>query len=160
MRVVVNPDGTNAQFVNGNVHRATVVHYPDNNTIFGELTNGHADVMITDTSEIRWEAKQNPQLCGVSIGHPFTFEQKAYLIPAGRNALQQWVDQWLNIAQNDGTFASISQRWIGIVGSTGPQPDPPARATADRRVRPGGPADRTALLHAPAAGRRLRSATT
>jgi cyclohexadienyl dehydratase len=53
VRVVVNPDGTNAQFVNGNVHKAAIVPYPDNNTISGELTNGHADVMITDTREIR-----------------------------------------------------------------------------------------------------------
>ena len=89
--------------------------YPDNNTIFDELSNNDADVMITDASEIRWESRQNPQLCGVSIDHPFTFEQKAYLIPQSDPALQQWVNEWLNIAQNDGTYARIAQKWIGQV---------------------------------------------
>jgi cyclohexadienyl dehydratase len=56
------------------------------------------------------------QLCAVGLDHPFTFEQKAYLIPEGSPALQQWADQWLNIAQNDGTYAHISQKWLGVVG--------------------------------------------
>jgi cyclohexadienyl dehydratase len=59
--------------------------------------------------------KQNPQLCGVSLDHPFTFEQKAYLIAQRDVAMQQWIDQWLNIAENDGTFAAISQKWLGQV---------------------------------------------
>lgn len=31
-----------------------VVTYPDNNTIFGQIANNAADVVITDASEIRW----------------------------------------------------------------------------------------------------------
>jgi cyclohexadienyl dehydratase len=44
--------------------------------------------MITDASEIRWQTKQNPQLCAGSIDHPFTIEQKAYLIPQSDPAMQ------------------------------------------------------------------------
>jgi cyclohexadienyl dehydratase len=66
VRVVVNPGGTNAQFDKDHLHFAQVVDYPDNNTIFEQLTDNAADVMITDTSEIRWQTDQNPQLCGVS----------------------------------------------------------------------------------------------
>jgi cyclohexadienyl dehydratase len=66
VRVVVNPGGTNAQFDKDHLHFAQVVNYPDNNTIFEQLTDNAADVMITDTSEIRWQTDQNPQLCGVS----------------------------------------------------------------------------------------------
>jgi cyclohexadienyl dehydratase len=54
-------------------------------------------------------------LCGVGLDHPFTFEQKAYLIPEGSPQLQQWTNQWLNIAQNDGTYAAISEKWMGRV---------------------------------------------
>ena len=115
VRIVVNPGGTNAEFDKANIHHATIVKYPDNNTIFDQLSNNDADVMITDASEIRWESGQNPQLCGVSIDHPFTFEQKAYLIPRSDPALQQWVNEWLNIAQNDGTYARIAQKWIDQV---------------------------------------------
>jgi cyclohexadienyl dehydratase len=115
VRIVVNPGGTNAEYDAANIHRATVVKYPDNNSIFDQVRGDKADVMITDASEIRWQVKQNPQLCGVALDHPFTFEQKAYLIPEGSPALQQWTNQWLNIAQNDGTYAHISQTWLGVV---------------------------------------------
>jgi cyclohexadienyl dehydratase len=115
VRVVVNPDGTNAAFDKANIHHAAMVNYPDNNTIFGQIVDGKADVMITDASEIRWQTTANPQLCGESVDHPFTFEQKAYLIPQDDLALQQWVDEWLNIVQNDGTYAAISENWMGRV---------------------------------------------
>jgi hypothetical protein len=36
VRVVVNPDGTNADFDKANIHHATIVNYPDNNTSFGQ----------------------------------------------------------------------------------------------------------------------------
>jgi len=115
VRVVVNPGGTNAEFDSEHVHRATIVPYPDNNTIFGQILDGQADVMITDASEVRYEVKQNPRLCAESLDHPFTFEQKAYLIPQGDMALQQWINQWLIIADNDGSYAAASQKWLGQV---------------------------------------------
>jgi cyclohexadienyl dehydratase len=71
--------------------------------------------MITDASEIRWQAHQTPQLCGVSLDHPFTFEQKGYLVPQPATDVQQWMDQWLNIAQNDGTYAALSRKYLGSV---------------------------------------------
>jgi cyclohexadienyl dehydratase len=115
VRVVVNPGGTNADFDKTRLHRATVVNYPDNNTIFGQLVDNHADVMITDASEIRFQTGQNPQLCGESIDHPFTFEQKAYLLPSADSTLQQWLNQWLTITANDGTYAAVSTKWLGQV---------------------------------------------
>jgi cyclohexadienyl dehydratase len=115
VRVVVNPGGTNADFDNERLHTAHIEIYPDNNTIFEQLTRNDADVMITDASEIRWEANQNPQLCGVSLDHPFTFEQKAYLIPPTATDLQQWIDQWLNIARNDGTYEALSRKYLGAL---------------------------------------------
>jgi cyclohexadienyl dehydratase len=115
VRVVVNPGGTNADFDEANIHRATIIRYPDNNTIFEQIANHDADAMITDGSEIRWQTMQNPQLCGVSTDHPFTSEQKAYLIPQTDPDLQQRVDQWLRTVQDDGTYSAISQKWLGQV---------------------------------------------
>jgi cyclohexadienyl dehydratase len=115
VRVVVNPGGTNADFDRANLKHATVIEYPDNNTIFGQLASGKADVMITDASEIRWQTAQNPQLCGVGLDHPFTFAQKAYLMPRAAELTQQWVNQWLNVIANDGTYAAASQKWLGRV---------------------------------------------
>jgi cyclohexadienyl dehydratase len=118
VRVVVNPGGTNAEFDKDHLHNAQVVTYPDNNTILSQIVSGAADVMITDTSEIRWQVSRNPQLCGESLDHPFTFSQKAYLIARPAADLQQWINQWLNITLNDGTYAALSQKYFGAV--TGP----------------------------------------
>jgi cyclohexadienyl dehydratase len=115
VRVVVNPGGTNADFDKAQLKHATVIEYPDNNSIFEQLTNGGADAMITDASEVRWQTTQKPQLCGVGVDHPFTFTQKAYLIPRAGELTQQWVNQWLNVIDNDGTYAMFSQKWLGRV---------------------------------------------
>jgi cyclohexadienyl dehydratase len=115
VRVVVNPGGTNADFDKERLHTAQIVTYPDNNTIFELLTDNDADVMITDVSEIRWEANQDPRLCGVDLDRPFTFEQKAYLIPATATDVQQWINQWLTIAQNDGTYEALCRKYLGAV---------------------------------------------
>jgi cyclohexadienyl dehydratase len=115
VRVVVNPGGTNAEFDHANLKQATIVEHPDNNTIFGQLLGGQADVMITDASEIRWQMAQHPELCGVALDHPFTFAQKAYLIGRDDAMTQQWVDQWLGVVTGDGTYAALSQRWLGRV---------------------------------------------
>jgi cyclohexadienyl dehydratase len=115
VRVVVNPGGTNAQFDKAHLRRANVVTYPDNNTIFGQLIDDRADVMITDASEIRFQTAKHSQLCAVAVDHPFTFEQKAYLVPQNDPPLQQWLDQWLTIVDGDGTYAALSTKWLGQV---------------------------------------------
>lgn len=115
VRVVVNPGGTNADFDKEHLKAAQVIEYPDNNTIFGQILDNKADAMITDTSEIRWQIKQNPKLCAVGVDHPFTFSQKAYAIGLGAPDLQQWIDQWLNIVQHDGTYDTLSKKYFGAV---------------------------------------------
>ncbi|MEC3978531.1 transporter substrate-binding domain-containing protein [Amycolatopsis sp. H20-H5] len=113
VRVVVNPGGTNEQFAAANLHQATIVRHPDNNTIFDEILAGRADLMITDATETRWQANQHPELCAVHPDQPFTFAEKAYLLPRGDVVLQEWVDQWLHLVLNDGTYARIAKPWLG-----------------------------------------------
>jgi cyclohexadienyl dehydratase len=115
VRVVVDPGGTNAAYDQVTLKNAKVTEYPDNNTIFDQITGGQADVMITDASEIRWQTAHDPELCGVDVDHPFTFTQKAYLIPRDDEMTQQWINQWLNLIANDGTYAALSQKWLGRV---------------------------------------------
>ncbi|CAM00925.1 cyclohexadienyl dehydratase [Saccharopolyspora erythraea NRRL 2338] len=113
VRAIVNPGGTNEQFARQNLKRATIVEHPDNNTIFEQVIAGHADLMMTDAAETKWQAKQHPELCAVHPDQPFTFSEKAYLLPLGDVVFQQWVDQWLNLALHDGTYARIARPWIG-----------------------------------------------
>lgn len=115
VHVVVNPGGTNEQFVRAHLHSATIVPWPDNNTIFGQVVSGGADLMITDGSETRWQATQHHELCAVHPDKPFSYAQKAYLLPRGDVVWQQWVDQWLNLALHDGTWDRIAKPWLGLV---------------------------------------------
>ncbi|MEU0497469.1 transporter substrate-binding domain-containing protein [Mycobacterium sp. NPDC006124] len=111
VRVIVNPGGGNAAFDEAHLHRASVVPWPDNNTIFDRLASGGADLMITDVSEIRWQTTQNAQLCGVALDRPFTSEQKAYLLPKDSEDLVRWTDHWL--ATHDGEYAALRQKYFG-----------------------------------------------
>ncbi|WP_433871952.1 transporter substrate-binding domain-containing protein [Saccharopolyspora sp. CA-218241] len=113
VRVVVNPGGTNEEFTRGALDRATVIGHPDNNTIFQEIAEGRADLMITDAAEARWQATRDPRLCAVHPDRPFTFSEKAYLLPRGDVAFRHYVDQWLNLALHDGTYQRISRPWLG-----------------------------------------------
>ncbi|MGH3685654.1 MAG: hypothetical protein ACRDRU_10560 [Pseudonocardiaceae bacterium] len=41
------------------------------------------------------------------------YSQKAYLLPLGDTVFQHYVNQWLNLARHDGTYARITKPWLG-----------------------------------------------
>ena len=68
VKAIVNPGGTNERFARGNLKAAEIVVFPDNTRIFEEIAAGKADLMMTDSSETRFQQKQHPGvLCAV---HP------------------------------------------------------------------------------------------
>ncbi|WP_433479184.1 transporter substrate-binding domain-containing protein [Spirillospora sp. CA-142024] len=111
VRVIVNPGGTNEKFAKANIHKATLITHPDNNTIFDEIVAGRADVMITDESETKYQAKLHPELCAINPDKPFTFAEKAYLLPRGDEEFQEYIDQWVNLATHDGTYKGFAAPW-------------------------------------------------
>ncbi|HEY2205063.1 MAG TPA: transporter substrate-binding domain-containing protein [Pseudonocardia sp.] len=113
VRVVVNPGGTNAEFDRAHLRRATVVPWPDNNTIFDQLVANRADVMITDASEGRWQAARHRELCVVNPERPLSFGPKAYLLPQGDVAFQEWTNQWLRLSLGEGTYQRFARAWTG-----------------------------------------------
>ena len=112
VRVITNPGGTNFKFVQAHIHQAKVIVYPDNNTIFQQLVDGKADVMITDGTETALQHQLHPQLCAVHPRHPLTYGEKAYLIPRDDLPFQNFVDQWLHLEIASGTFQKVFDKGL------------------------------------------------
>jgi cyclohexadienyl dehydratase len=111
-RVIVNPGGTNERFARANVTQAGIEVYKDNVTIFDEIANGHADVMMTDSSETRYQQKlHRGVLCAVHPDTPFDFAEKAYWLQRDV-ALKAFVDQWLHIITENGSYRKIYDKWF------------------------------------------------
>jgi cyclohexadienyl dehydratase len=110
--VIVNPGGTNERFARAHIKSAEIRVYGDNVTIFDEIAKGNADVMMTDASETRYQQKLHPGvLCAIHPDQPFDFAEKAYWLQRDA-ALKDFVDQWLHIATEDGTYKKIYAAWF------------------------------------------------
>jgi cyclohexadienyl dehydratase len=110
--VIVNPGGTNEKFDRAHLQAAKIEVWGDNLTIFDQLANGAADLMITDATETLYQQKRHPGLlCAIHPDAPFDFSEKAYLLPRDE-AWKRFVDQWLHIAQQTGAFAAIKAKWL------------------------------------------------
>jgi cyclohexadienyl dehydratase len=110
VRVIVNPGGTNEQYVRSNVHHARIVVYPDNRAIFDEITAGHADVMITDDVEAELQARHHPGLCRTFSG-TLTHADKAILMPRDPELVKA-VDDWLASAIAAGEPARMLKAYL------------------------------------------------
>ena len=115
VRLIVNPGGTNERFVRSHIRQAAITVYPDNVTIFDQLVDGRADVMITDAVEARLQQRLHPQLCALHPDAPFEVTEKAYLLPDSPlrdPALKQFVDDWLTQKIASGEFDAAFERWL------------------------------------------------
>jgi cyclohexadienyl dehydratase len=112
VKVIVNPGGTNERFARANVKAAEIVVFPDNTKVFDEIAAGHADLMMTDSSETRYQQKAHPGvLCAVHPDKPFDFAEKAYLLPRDQ-PLKEFVDAWWHIQVATGGYNAALKQWI------------------------------------------------
>jgi cyclohexadienyl dehydratase len=111
VRVVVNPGGTNERFAKDNIKSASITVYPDNVTIFDQIVEGKADIMITDASETMLQQKLRPSLCALRPDRPFNYSEKGYLLPRDV-VFKAFVDQWLHLAMESKEYQAISDKWF------------------------------------------------
>jgi cyclohexadienyl dehydratase len=110
VRVIVNPGGTNEQYVRSNVHHALIVVYPDNRAIFDEIAAGRADVMITDDVEAELQARHHPGLCRTFSG-TLTHADKAILMPRDPDLVKA-INDWLTPAIAAGEPARLLKSYL------------------------------------------------
>jgi cyclohexadienyl dehydratase len=111
-RVIVNPGGTNERFARSHIKNAEIKVHSDNTTIFDQIARGNADLMMTDASETRYQQKLHAGvLCAVHPDKPFDFSEKGYWLQRDI-ALKAFVDQWLHISMEDGSFDQIYRAWF------------------------------------------------
>jgi cyclohexadienyl dehydratase len=112
VRVIVNPGGTNERFARAHLKQARIRVFADNTAIFDQIAKGDADLMMTDASETRYQQKLHPGvLCAVHPDKPFDFAEKAYWLQRDE-AFKDFVNQWLHISMEDGSFAKIYAAWF------------------------------------------------
>ncbi|MBB3998493.1 transporter substrate-binding domain-containing protein [Aureimonas pseudogalii] len=108
-RVVVNPGGTNEKFAKASFDKAEIRMFPDNRTIFQEILDGRADVMVAESIEVKLQEKLHPGLCAVNPDQPLQYGEMGYLLPRGDVVFKDYVDQWMHLAKATGEFDAILQ---------------------------------------------------
>ena len=111
-RAIFNPGGTNERFARANLRRAQLILHPDNVTIFQQIIDGKADIMITDASETLWQAKLHPELCSIKPDQPLQFAEKAFMLPRADVAFKEYVDGWMHLLKATGDYDRVLNKWL------------------------------------------------
>jgi cyclohexadienyl dehydratase len=111
--VLVNPGGTNQQFVNATIKNAKVVVVQDNLAIPTMLAEGKGDIMFTDGVEARLKAARDHRLYAVDPDHPFTHSEHVYFLPKGSTELLALVNTWIDQMKANGTYAKLFAKYVG-----------------------------------------------
>jgi len=109
--------GTNQKFAEEHFPDGQLVTH-DNLTIFDEVANGNADVMTTDRAEVLYIANEYDELCAANPDETFDYSVMGYMLPQDDTVFKHYVDQWLTIALNDGTYDGFAEPWVGDVDLT------------------------------------------
>ncbi|WP_044640947.1 transporter substrate-binding domain-containing protein [Risungbinella massiliensis] len=112
VRIGVNPGGTNEKFVQENIKQAQVTVVENNLDIPNMVAEGKFDVMITDSVEARFYAKQDTRLYAALVDQPFTTHEKGYLIHRGDLDFQNWINLWMEEMKLQGKFKELEQKWL------------------------------------------------
>ncbi|MGV3344923.1 transporter substrate-binding domain-containing protein [Enterobacteriaceae bacterium LUAb1] len=112
VRLIEPAGGTNEAFVRHFLPQAHLTLFHDNVTLFQQLVDKKADVIITDASEARYQSARLPQLCALNPTHPLQYGEKAYMLPPDDMHWKLYVDQWLHLSTASGEYAQIVSHWL------------------------------------------------
>ena len=106
VRAVVNPGGTNEAFARSRYQHASLRVHEDNRTIFQEIAEGRADVMVTDLIEVQLWAGRDSRLCPALGTERLTYAEKGAWVAAPPDSpLTTLFNLWLTQQQGSGALA-------------------------------------------------------
>lgn len=111
VRVMVNPGGTNEQFVKQNLTHSTVTVHQKNEEIPGLIAEGEADIMVTEITEAPYYVSTDSRLAAPLAGSPFTQSQIGVLMPKGQEDLLEMIDSLLQRMKEEGTLQSLYEKY-------------------------------------------------
>ena len=82
--MIVNRGGTNEQFARAHFPHAQPAVWPDNVTIFDQISQARADVFDTDSVEGRYRVRRHPDLRVLASEAPFDSFGKVFLVAEER----------------------------------------------------------------------------
>src|SRR3954454_6721636 len=110
--VIVNPGGTNERFVRQNLKQAKIEVFRDNVTIFDQVLQGKADLIVAESIESKVQEKLRPGLCAINPDQPLQYGEMGYLLPRGDVVFKAFVDQWLHLAKASGEFQRTFDQFV------------------------------------------------
>ncbi len=113
VRVVVNRGGTNEQFARAHFPHAQLSIWPDNVTIFDQISQGRADVFVTDSVEGRYRVRRHPDLRVLHPEAPFDSFGKVFLVAKNDALTMAMVNGWLMSQLATGSIERRFDAWIG-----------------------------------------------
>ncbi|MEV5647426.1 transporter substrate-binding domain-containing protein [Nocardia sp. NPDC052254] len=113
VRVIVNRGGTNEQFARAHFPHAQLAVWPDNVTIFDQISQGRADVFVTDSVEGRYRVRRHPDLRVLHPEAPFDSFGKVFLVGKNDPLTMAMVDGWLTSQLATGGIERRLDTWIG-----------------------------------------------
>nr|WP_168400963.1 transporter substrate-binding domain-containing protein [Erwinia amylovora] len=116
VRLIEPAGGTNEAFAHAFLPQAKLTLFHDNVTIFQQLVDKKADVMVTDASEALYQQKRYPQLCAINAEKPLQYGEKAWMLPRDDISWKMYVDQWLHLGQANGEYQQIVGQWLATKG--------------------------------------------
>ncbi len=112
VRIAVNAGGHLERLAQALFPHAAVRPVVDNHAVPARVLDRRADAALSDTAEVREWLRPGLRAIG-----PFSFDHKAYLLPARDEALAVRLDAWLVAREADGWLDGERVRWLGAAAS-------------------------------------------
>ena len=112
VRVMINPGGTNEKFARANLTHATLIVNADNAGIPAQISEGAADIMITETVEALQYIRADKNLAAPLIKTPFTRHSCGILMAKGDQELLNYINFVLAELRADGTLARLEHQYL------------------------------------------------